>query len=136
MFSFWLLPLSVAGLGISLHLLRKKLKKEKLVCFIGEDCDAVIKSKYGSMFGIPNEAIGSTFYAGMLLIATLSITGMSDIFETTLFPLVALSATFAFLSSVGLTGIQAFILRKWCEFCLATALINVLIFSFILFAAV
>ena len=133
MLSIWLLPLAASGLFISLYILSKKLRREELVCFIGKDCDRVVKSKYGYMMGIPNELIGSLFYIWILLVVISSVAGITDIFEGRLLFLVNLSVILAFLSAIGLTAIQAFILKKWCEMCLATAGINVLIFFLVTF---
>lgn len=40
----------------------------------------------------------------------------------------------AFLASLYLTAIQAFVLRKFCEWCLVTAAINTIVFLLILSA--
>jgi len=133
MFSIWLLPLATIGLFISLYILLKKLRNEKILCFIGKDCDRVVKSKYGYMMGIPNELIGSLFYIWILVVVISSVAGVTDIFAGRLLFLVYLSVILAFLSSIGLTAIQAFILKKWCEMCLVAAGINTLIFFLVMF---
>ena len=133
MFSIWLLPLAASGLFISLYILSKKLRKEELVCLMGKGCDKVVKSKYGYMMGVPNEIIGSLFYVWILIVVISSVVEVTDIFEERLLFLVYLSVILAFLSSIGLTAIQAFVLKEWCEMCLAAAGINALIFFLVAF---
>ena len=83
--------------------------------------------------GVPNEIIGSLFYVWILIVVISSVVGVTDIFAGRLLFLVYLSVILAFLSSIGLTAIQAFVLKEWCEMCLAAAGINILIFFLILF---
>jgi uncharacterized membrane protein len=39
-------------------------------------------------------------------------------------------STIGFVSSLGLTSIQAFIIKAWCQYCLLSALTSTLIFIF------
>jgi uncharacterized membrane protein len=119
-----LLILSLLGLGVSLYLLSKKLKNEKIVCFLGQDCDTVVKSKYGKTFGIPNEVPGILFYLivfGGVLLLNLE---KETILGLNLVSLLRATAIFASLASLYLLWAQAFKLRMWCEYCIASLLIN------------
>lgn len=117
-----ILGLAAVGFLVSSYLLKVKLRNEKLVCFLGEDCDAVVKSKYGSTFGVPNELFGVLYYAGM--------------FGGTVFSLPAIllqtASVFALSASLFLVFVQAFFLKKWCEWCLSTALINLALFLLVI----
>ncbi|TSC56008.1 MAG: Uncharacterized protein Greene071421_27 [Parcubacteria group bacterium Greene0714_21] len=119
--------LSFLGLGISAHLLSKKLKNEKIVCFLGQDCDNVVKSKYSKTLGIPNEVPGILFYlvvfGGVLLLSQ----GKEMIVDLRVISLLRISAVLASLASFYLISIQVFKLKMWCEYCIASAIINGLI---------
>ena len=133
MTSFFLILLAAVGLIDSGYIFYKKLRNEKLICFIGKDCNKVIKSKYSSVFGIPNELIGIFFYIGILGFVLLSQLGIEAFLGVQLVLLVQAVTFLAFLSSFFLTTIQIFILKEWCEYCLLIAFVNAGIFAFVLF---
>lgn len=114
--TLFLMVLALLGLADSVYLLLKKLKNEKIICFLGKDCDAVVKSKYGKTLGVPNETLGILFYLVVLGGAPLNF-----IF------LLRIAAVLAALASLYLIGVQAFRLKMWCEYCVASAVINGLI---------
>jgi uncharacterized membrane protein len=123
----FLLGLASLGLADSLYLLVKKLKNEKIVCFLGQDCDKVVKSKYGKTFGIPNEVPGIFFYVVVFGGALLLSQGREMILGLSVISLLRIAAILAALVSLYLIGVQAFSLKMWCEYCVASALINGLI---------
>lgn len=124
MLSFWVFILALIGLADASYLLYKKLRKEKLVCFFRDDCDEVSKSEYGYMFGIPNEAFGIGFYLFTLALFSLLQLGITIILGVSLLSLLLFAAILASLVSVYLLSIQAFILKKWCEWCTLSAAVN------------
>ena len=124
MISFWVPILALIGLTNATYLFYKKTRNEKLVCFIGHDCDAVTKSKYGYIFGIPNEALGIGFYILVLILFLFSFLGVASIPGFPLGALLLLIAIPASLASLYLLGVQAFILKKWCDYCILSVLIN------------
>ena len=66
-----ILLLAFIGIYLSFFIFRKKYKKEKLVCYLGEDCNKVIYSKYSRLlFNIPNEILGILYYS-LVFITTL-----------------------------------------------------------------
>jgi len=124
MISFWIPVLALVGLANAAYLLYKKARHEKLTCFIGHDCDSVTKSKYGYIFGIPNELVGIGFYVLVLILSFLSFLGVASIPG---FPWGALLLTLAIpasLVSLYLLGVQASVLKKWCDYCILSVLIN------------
>ena len=125
--SFWIVILAVIGLLDAAFILQRKLTKKKLVCFFGEDCDRVSKSKYGYFFGIPTEALGIGFYLFVIGLFTLFSLGVTTIFSIPLFSLVLFAAIPASLASIYLLVIQAAILKEWCEWCILSAVVNFLI---------
>lgn len=125
--SLWIFVLALVGLADASYLLYKKLKQEKLVCFLGEDCDRVSKSMYGYFLGIPNELFGIGFYLSVLGLFGLSFLGTAEIFGFPLRSLLLFAAIPAVLASLYLLLIQATILKEWCEWCILSALVNFMI---------
>ena len=123
-----LIILAVVGLLDSWYIFYKKQKNEKLVCFIGQDCDEVVNSKYSHIYGIPNEVLGIIFYLSVLGIVGLVALGTTEFHGISLMAVIHLIAFFALLLSVFLTAIQAFVLKAWCEYCLVAMIANFGIF--------
>lgn len=125
--SLFITVLAAVGLGISLYIYRSKKLNRPLLCPVGKGCNAVVASPYAVTLGIPNEVSGILYYA--LVIASQVAAGFSSLalnqFVTD--GLVVLAAVAA-LFSVYLIFIQAFVLRKWCEWCIMTSLVNIAIF--------
>ena len=98
----------------------KKNVKEALVCPLKANCDTVIHSDYSKFMGVPVEILGMVYYVSIAVSY-----GLSVIFPNIYVPLFAsglLAATvFAFLFSIYLTLVQAFILKNWCTWCLISA---------------
>ncbi len=114
--SFVLSGLSFIGLAISLYLLYGQKADKKLVCLIGHDCDEVVKSAYGKTFGFENTIIGVVYYGGMLIVSLFSLPLPSL--------LLAIPAALAGIFSVYLIYVQAFVMRKWCDYCVLSAFLS------------
>ena len=125
---FLLIILSTAGLILSIYINQKKNKKQKLVCVIGQDCDKVIRSKYGKTFGIENTLLGILYFLFILAAALLNWAASIILPLYITFTASAGSAAF----SAYLTGVQLFVLKEWCEYCLAASGISIAIFLLVL----
>lgn len=123
--NLFILVLALAGLAVAFYINYKKTKKEKLVCVIGKDCDKVVNSRYSSVFGIDNQILGMIYYLLLAAFAIFSLAGL--VWPAIIFSVFRLMTVGAILFSIFLVGVQAFILREWCEWCLGSALINFLI---------
>lgn len=127
--------LAVVGFFVSWHIYQSKKGGPKLVCFIGKGkhtCSEVVESEYAKTLGIPNEILGMAYYVAMAILAIFLgffLQKASGTFQTFA---VIFSGT-AFLMSLYLTAIQAFVLKKFCEWCLVTALANTLIFAIFIY---
>lgn len=131
--SFLILFMGIGGFFISRHIYRSKKKGAKLVCFIGKGkrtCNEVVESAYAKTLGVPNELLGMGYY--VLLTAGAILLIFQDSSEALLVKLIAVFSGVAFLMSLYLVGIQAFVLKKFCEWCLATAAINTIVFLLII----
>lgn len=120
------IALALVGLVITTYLRDRQLRKKKVKCFFGEDCGGVLESKYNHFFGAPNVVLGKYFYILTIFAAFLII------YYAKSFPLIGvglvLASGLAMFVSLYLTYVQAFLLRKWCAWCLATGIVNILLF--------
>ena len=96
-------------------------------CHVTHGCTDVLTSKYSEIAGIPLSWLGLAFYVTVLSLAVFSV------FEDPKNDSGPLRAIF-YLSGVGLiisallVGIQAFILKAFCEYCLLSAALVLSIF--------
>lgn len=109
------------GFLVSWYIYTKKRRGEKLVCFIGEDCNRVVRSPYNKLLGFPNEMLGIGYYGFVLGVLLLMVVGIEVIgplpLALALLGIEGIAAAF----SVLLLVIQAVVLREWCEYCLVSA---------------
>lgn len=120
--------LAIVGLLDSWYIFYKKQKKEKLVCFVGRDCNEVVNSKYSRIFNVPNEVLGIIFYLSVLGFAGLVALGTTELFGVSILLAIHVAAFVALLLSIYLTAIQMFVLKTWCEYCLIAVFANFGIF--------
>src|SRR5262249_53962453 len=90
-------------------------------CHITHGCTDVLTSKYSAVAGIPLSWFGLAFYFVIFSVVVLRL------FEDPEYPIGRLSAIVFYLAgtaliiSAFLVGIQAFILKAFCEYCLFSA---------------
>ena len=123
----YLIILSLVGFAVSFYIYYSKKYGKPMHCVIGQDCDAVVKSKYGKTFGIENTLPGMLYYV-LIFVYGISILINRNIFKVDIFyyPIVIASIG-SVLFSLYLTAVQAFILKKWCEYCIVSTIASVLI---------
>ena len=125
----WISLLAIIGFLLSWFIFSKKKRNKKLVCFIGKDCNKVLYSKYSKLFfGISNEALGMVYYGVVVLFAVLFFFGIEQISALSLIPFLLIITGAASVFSIVLIYLQAFVIREWCEYCLMSAGINIVIF--------
>jgi len=122
---FFLLSLSGIWLCEKIH---KEKKQEKvLTCYLGADCENVVRGQFSSFLGIGLEVYGGLYYSFILysyLILYIYNFQVASLFSILVFGI----SVFAFIFSLSLTFIQAFIIKKWCSWCLISASLCMLIF--------
>src|SRR5258706_15339253 len=90
-------------------------------CHVTRGCTDVLTSKYSEIVGVPLSWFGLAFYFVVFSMATLSF------FQDPKYPVSRLSGLIFYLAgtaliiSAFLVGIQAFILKAFCEYCLLSA---------------
>ncbi len=120
---------SFAGFLIALYIALQKRKPHPVVCPMKGDCDAVVKSEHSKFFHIPVEYLGIAYYlliffSYLSLSITPSFNQQHPLFT---FSVLSLSLV-AFLFSIYLTFIQAFLIRRFCTWCLLSAFLCTIIF--------
>ncbi|MFN7990538.1 MAG: vitamin K epoxide reductase family protein [Candidatus Micrarchaeia archaeon] len=111
--------LAIAGLMVSVYLLFSQRTGRKPLCIIGKSCDLVIRSRYASTFGIPNTVLGIAYYA-LLLVPPSAYAQYAPAIPLVILAVSAVASVF----SAYLVYIQAFVLKEWCDYCIASAVIN------------
>ncbi|PIQ92087.1 MAG: hypothetical protein COV70_01445 [Parcubacteria group bacterium CG11_big_fil_rev_8_21_14_0_20_39_22] len=114
---------SMAGFGVSLNIYHTKTNNIALVCPTGSNCEAVTRSKYAKFFGISLEYFGMAYFSVMTFLYVALITTPSMFQDNALLLLMLMSLS-AGLFSAYLLFVQAFILRKWCIWCILTGLLS------------
>jgi len=92
-------------------------------CRITGGCNDVLTSQYSKVAGIPLSTIGLVFYLTVFSLAVFELFGAAATLRWVFWlalPGLALS--------IVLVGIQAFVIRAYCEYCLASALLGTAIF--------
>ena len=123
----YLMVLSAIGFIVSFYIFYSKKYGNQLHCIIGQDCDTVVNSKYGKTFGIENTIPGMIYYA-IVFIYGIVILSNGNIFKENIIYYSLVGASIAsVLFSVYLTSVQAFVLKKWCEYCIISSIASLLI---------
>lgn len=119
------LVLSILGIADAGYLTYKHNRKQPLICPIGDDCSAVTESKWGRIFGVRNESLGLLYYGGLFasMFGALFAPGFSQ-YVLAYLPWLVGSGT---LFSLFLVFVQAFVIKKYCFYCLVSAGISILL---------
>ena len=124
---------AIAGFSLAYYIFRTK-RTAPLICPLEGSCEQVVTSRYSKFFGIPVEILGMAYYGSVALLYG------SSLFFPSVLPGIASSIALAltvsaFLFSMYLTGIQAFVVKHWCTWCLFSAGICTIIFTLALYIA-
>lgn len=117
---------ALAGFLVSLYIYISKRYDKPMHCVIGENCDAVVKSKYGKTFGIENTIPGMIYY--VLVFAYAALLSNRNVFKQDIvYYFIVIASIGSVLFSIYLIAVQAFVLKKWCEYCIVSSLASMLI---------
>ena len=117
--------LSLIGLADALYLTVEHVTGQTVRCTLVSGCSEVLSSSYAVVAGIPLAAVGAAAYFTVFSLATLAIFGYG-IAGKLLTPL----TTLMLLVSWWLIYLQAFVIHAFCQFCLLSAGITILLFVF------
>lgn len=123
--------LSLVGLLVSLYLLAHSVGLTgPVMCGVG-DCEAVESSPYSRIGPIPVSAIGVLGYTALIVLA---FVGLQPRFAASrIVAILFLAGSFFGVAfSAYLTYLEAFVIRAWCQWCVTSALLMVVIFVLLL----
>ncbi len=111
--------LALVGLVDALYLTVRHLTGQGVQCTVTTGCEEVLTSAYATIGGYPLAAFGAAAYFTAFSLATLALYGYAAA-RRLLFYLVMLML----LVSLFLIYVQAFVLGKWCQYCLLSAAVT------------
>jgi uncharacterized membrane protein len=114
--------LSLVGLADSIYLTVEHLLGETAGCVIAKSCFEVLGSKYASVGPVPLAAFGALAYFGAFSLAVLA--GF-DYRRVEAFLMLLVQAMFAV--TLWLLLVQAFLLHAFCDYCLLSAAVTLLL---------
>ncbi|HSL71330.1 MAG TPA: vitamin K epoxide reductase family protein [Longimicrobiales bacterium] len=120
--------LALAGLLIAGYLLLYKIRVLGTIACGSGGCETVQASPWAVFLGVPVPVWG---VIGYLLIFVLALLGLQPRFERSRLLGLALftAAATGFAFSAYLTGVEAFLIRAWCRWCVGSAIVATLIFA-------
>lgn len=114
---------ALIGVFVAVYLLLYKLGLiGSVLCGVGGGCETVQASRFAYFLGIPVAAWGVAGYVGILLVA---LAGTSPRFAQerwVSWGLLILTGV-AFLFSLYLSALEEWVIRAWCRWCIASAVI-------------
>ncbi len=120
--------LSLVGLGDAIYLTVEHLTGQNVRCTVTTGCNEVLGSAYAAVGGIPLAALGALAYFTFFSLATLAAFGYRGA-RTLLNIVVALML----LTTLWLLFVQAFVLHKFCEYCLLSAAVTLSLAAIVTF---
>lgn len=118
---------AAGGFMLSVYIWYIKRSRRTLVCPTGSDCNAVIFSQYSRFLGVPLEQAGTFYYLAVLLFYVFSAGWPGAASPGVVAGALVLTSA-AWLFSLYLTAIQAFVLKQWCTWCLLSMVFSSIIF--------
>ncbi|KKS77694.1 MAG: Vitamin K epoxide reductase [Candidatus Woesebacteria bacterium GW2011_GWB1_43_14] len=112
---------TLAAIGVSetRYLIEKRLKSDKPACFLGSECHIVLESKYNKLLGIHNDVWGLVFYLLTGFIVSLLVLRIGS--ENLIQNLSGIMLFSGSLVSVYFVFLQKFVIKKWCFWCVMSA---------------
>jgi uncharacterized membrane protein len=120
---------SIGGLIDSIYLTVEHLAGRSVQCTIVHGCGEVLSSSYASVRGIPLALIGAIAYFTVFSLATLAAFGYKS--TARLLPIIV---GIMFLTTLWLFYLQAVVIKAFCQFCLLSALVTVILTVLVFFA--
>lgn len=114
------------GLLDASYLTYEHYSGNKVMCTLIHGCDQVLNSQYATIFGVPIALFGVVFY---LTILGFCFHYLRRKISQRASLLLLLFSGLGFAISMILSGLQAFAIHAWCQFCLLSALSSTLLFG-------
>ena len=113
---------SLLGLADAIYLTIGHVTGQTVRCTIVAGCSEVLSSPYAIIAGVPLALVGAAAYFSVFSLATLAAFGYR-VAGTLLRLLVVLMV----VVSIWLTYLQAFVIRQFCQYCLISAGVTLMI---------
>src|SRR3989344_2963053 len=110
-----ILILSLVGLVMSVYLTNLKLSNNIGLCAFGQ-CEVVQNSEYSQIFGIPVAAFGVGFYALLFVFIAANLKKWVKVW-----------ALWGLIFSMYLTGLELFVIKALCGWCVISFVIVILV---------
>jgi len=110
------------GLGDAIYLTVEHVAGRSVMCTIVSGCSEVLSSQYASIGGIPLALLGAAAYFTVFSLATLGAFGYKLAGK-----LLTLVVALMFVTSLWLIYLQAFVIKAFCQFCLLSALVTLIL---------
>jgi uncharacterized membrane protein len=120
---------SLIGLADAIYLTVQHLTGESLRCTIISGCSEVLSSPYAQIGSVPLAAVGAAAYLTVFSLATLGAFGYAFV-GTLLKILVAMM----FLTTLWLLYLQAFVIKHFCQYCLVSAGVTMVLTAIVFLA--
>ena len=114
--------LALVGLADSIYLTVQHITGQSVRCTIVSGCSEVLSSQYASIKGIPLALIGAVAYFTVFSLATLAAFGYPLVGK-----LLVILMGLMFLTTLWLIYLQAFVIGQFCQFCLLSALVTIVL---------
>jgi uncharacterized membrane protein len=121
--------ISLGGLVDATYLTVLNVTGATAVCGASPDCFKVLGSSYARIAGIPLAAFGMVAYFAAFSFATFAAFGYPRAHK-----FFALTVGAMFLATLGLLGLQAFVLHAFCRYCLFSAAMTFLLAGLVIAA--
>lgn len=113
---------SLVGLMDSIYLTVQHLSGKSVKCTVTGGCSKVLSSSYATVAGMPTASFGAVAYFAVFSLATLAVFGSR---QARIW--MALLVVPMILTTCWLFYLQAFVLHAFCEFCLLSATMTLLL---------
>ena len=123
--------LSLIGLADALYLTIQHLTGQSLRCTVISGCSEVLSSPYAQIGSIPVAAIGAVAYFTVFSFSILALFGYRVVK-----PLLVVLVILMFLMTLWLLYLQAIVIRHFCQYCLVSAAVTILLTGLLVIAPV
>lgn len=122
--------LALVGLADSIYLTVQHITGQSVRCTIVSGCSEVLSSPYASINGVPLALIGAIAYFTVFSLATLAAFRYPLVGK-----LLVLVTGLMFLTTLWLIYLQAFVIGQFCQFCLLSAAVTLLLTILVVIAS-
>jgi uncharacterized membrane protein len=121
--------LSLIGLADALYLTIQHLTGQSLRCTFISGCSEVLSSPYAQIGSIPLAAVGACAYFTVFSLSILAAFGYR--FAR---PLLSVLVAVMFLMTLWLLYLQALVIRHFCQYCLLSAVVTIILTALLVIA--